>query len=113
MNKRHRILTGLLLIAVGTGYLGDIFKVWEFTIFFPGWWTLFLIVPAVYSLLDHGVYFSNIFVLLLGAYYLADANGWIPFRLTFAAIAAICCICVGVRLLFKRRVKWYDYGCKD
>ena len=48
-----RILWGLVFVAIGIGYLGTQLDWWDFTIFFPGWWTMLLILPALYiSCLD-------------------------------------------------------------
>ena len=91
-----RILWGLVFVAIGIGYLGTQLDWWDFTIFFPGWWTMLLILPALYSMLDHGLHFYNIFTVLAGCYFLADAN-------------AIICIAIGLRLLCTRRVRWYEY----
>ncbi|MFR5523768.1 MAG: hypothetical protein ACLTJG_02265 [[Clostridium] innocuum] len=41
-----------------------------------GWWTMLLILPALYGMLDHGLHFYNIFTVLAGCYFLADANAW-------------------------------------
>ena len=41
-----RILWGLVFVAIGIGYLGTQLDWWDFTIFFPGWWTMLLILPA-------------------------------------------------------------------
>lgn len=36
MSKHAKnIIWGLLLIAVGAGYLGELFELWKFTLFFP------------------------------------------------------------------------------
>ena len=45
-----RILWGLVFVAIGIGYLGTQLDWWDFTIFFPGWWTMLLILPALYSI---------------------------------------------------------------
>ena len=48
------LFLGLCVIAVGVGYLGNHLDVlpWSgFTLFFPGWGALFLIVPSIYFLI--------------------------------------------------------------
>ena len=49
MNKRS-MFWGILLIVVGILFLGRNMNWWDFSIFFDGWWTLFLIVPSIISL---------------------------------------------------------------
>lgn len=94
-----RILWGLVFVAIGIGYLGTQLD----------WWTMLLILPALYSMLDHGLHFYNIFTVLAGCYFLADANAWIDVKLTYPVWMAIICIAIGLRLLCTRRVRWYEY----
>lgn len=49
-----RLFLALCVMAVGVGYIGNAVSVcpWEnFTLFFPGWGALFLIIPSIYFLL--------------------------------------------------------------
>ena len=50
MKKTRGITIGLLFILVGLLYAGSALDLFEFSIFFPGWWTLFIIVPCFYAL---------------------------------------------------------------
>ena len=105
----RRSIVGLLFIGLGIGYLGEQMNWWQFSIFFPGWWTLFLIVPGILSILEYGVNFASLCMIAFGGYFLASKNGWIDYRLTIPMMIAVGCICIGIRLLFQRRVKWYGY----
>lgn len=93
-------LFGLLFLAVGVGYLGEQMNLWSFSIFFPGWWTLFLIIPAFFSMLENGIHVGNGLVLLFGGYYLLYANDFIDIRLTWGLIFALGCILCGIKLVF-------------
>ena len=88
MHMKSRII-GLLFLAVGIGYLGGAMDWWDFSIFFPGWWTLFLIIPAVFSFFEDGFHFGNGCVFILGVYLLCSANDWISIRLTWGMLVAI------------------------
>lgn len=105
----NRIITGSLLLCIGIGYLGAALHAWDFTIFVPGWWTAFLILPAICSMLHYGLKISNLFFLLLGVYLLAYTNNWINFRISWMLIGALCCIYWGCRILFRKKVTYYDY----
>ena len=40
------LIWGLLFVAVGIIFGGNELDIWDIDIFFPGWWTLFLIIPS-------------------------------------------------------------------
>ncbi len=103
------LFLGLCVIAVGIGYLGNFldFLPWSgFTLFFPGWGYLFLVVPAVYFLIRSP--FSWFWPICL----LAGVLGWIsnldiyPVDTLIAIGLAMLVILIGIRIvlspLFKR-----------
>lgn len=90
---------GILFLACGIGYFGAAVDLWDFSIFFSGWWTLFLIIPGILSMLDEGIHFGNTFIVLLGVYFLGSANDWINFELSWPIIASLICIGIGLQLL--------------
>ena len=65
MNKRS-MFWGILLIVVGILFLGRNMNWWDFSIFFDGWWTLFLIVPSIISLVRKEGVASSFLILALG-----------------------------------------------
>lgn len=97
-----RRLIGLALIAVGVGYIGDLLGYWYFSIFFPGWWTLFIILPCLWSITQEGFHVGNVTFLIFGSYLLASANDWINVRLSFAYIVPIFLVIFGLKLLLSR-----------
>lgn len=105
----RRAALGILFLAVGFGYLGKALGFWDFTIFFPGWWTMFLIIPSIYSMLGYGIHIGNSFVALLGTYFLLSANDIISISLTWPIVLAIVCICIGLKLIFGKKVTYYDF----
>lgn len=111
--KGKRILTGLLFLCIGIGYLGRALNVWEFTIFFPGWWSLFLILPAMYHAFEYGIHLSSLFLGCIGVYFLLQANDIITIHLTFPFLIAVCCIWIGLKVIFVRRVTWYEYKANE
>ncbi|MBR5424727.1 MAG: hypothetical protein IK108_11995 [Clostridia bacterium] len=56
MKKSHGILLGLVLIALGVYWVLRVIEIIpaDFTLFFDGWWTLFIIVPCVIALFSKG-----------------------------------------------------------
>lgn len=107
--RTKNVIMGFVLIGIGIGYLGTEMELWEFTLFFSGWWTMFLIIPSLLGMLEYGISFPNVCSLLFGGYFLAQANQWIDFTMTFPIFMAVICIGIGVRLLCTRRTTWYGY----
>jgi predicted membrane protein len=62
----NRKLFGLILVVLGTLFLLQKFEVFDFNIFFDGWWTLFLIVPALMSMSKQGMTTGNSVLLIIG-----------------------------------------------
>lgn len=95
-------LLGLAVIAVGVGYLGNHldFCPWEnFTLFFPGWGALFLIVPAVYFFICHP---SSVFwpiCFLGGVLIILSKQESFEFGKAAAIVLAVAVIFVGLRIL--------------
>jgi hypothetical protein len=77
VNMRNRIsnvLWGLFFIIIGVGFAGNLFFDWDFHLFFDGWWTLFIIIPCLISMIQNGFGTAStigfiIGVLLLAQYY--------------------------------------------
>ena len=51
MDKARPIIWGIAIIALGVIFGGNALGWFNIDIFFDGWWTLFIIVPSVISLI--------------------------------------------------------------
>lgn len=73
-NKISNLIWGLIFIVVGVGLAGNIFFGWNFEVFFDGWWTLFIIIPCLISIVRNGITLGStggvlIGVMILVSYY--------------------------------------------
>jgi len=102
MKERNvsRILTGLIFLAVGVLLIGKIFDFWDFNIFFNGWWTLFLIIPAIVGIINDGLKASNVGLLLLGAALFAATNDYITWNVFGKMVLPVILILVGLDIIF-------------
>lgn len=102
-----RSILGLLLIAVGIGYLAKHLGYWpEFTIFFDGWWAiLFLVLPAVLSIISDGFNQGNIILGLVGV--ILFLSQFKVFGETSAWEIILCAILIviGIGIIFKPAVR--------
>lgn len=99
MNNRSRnMLWGLLFIVLGVGYAGNALWNWNFSIFFPGWWTLFIIIPCLSSMLQSGVKVGNSIGLMIGVLFFISNY----FDLDFLGklIVPIALVIVGLVIIF-------------
>ncbi|MFA6870479.1 MAG: hypothetical protein WCQ63_05820 [Methanomethylophilus sp.] len=101
-----RLLFGLLFITAGIGYIGNLVGFWKgFTIFFPGWWTLFIIIPAVCSFIYDGFRFYNSILLLLGISFLLTTNDVFKFYTMKVILVSAILILIGLRIIFNPVIK--------
>ncbi len=73
---KNRSLFGLILLLLGALLLFDKFDFVKFNLFFAGWWTLFLIIPALLSMSRTGITIGNVVLLVLGIGFSLRENGW-------------------------------------
>lgn len=100
MNKKSitGIVIGSLLVVAGVCILGQLSGIWDLSQFMNGWWTLFLIVPAVASMIVKGPRAGNVMLLLLGAWLFAECQGWLG-GLDWQFLGGVFLIFLGVRAL--------------
>jgi hypothetical protein len=71
----NRKVLGLLLILIGALFLLNQLGIFNANIFFDGWWTLFLIVPAIMSMNKQGLTTGNTVLLIIGVVLLLSEQG--------------------------------------
>lgn len=102
------VFFALCVIAIGIGYLGNQlpFLPWtHFTIFFPGWGALFLIVPAVFALLRKPTSIFWYICLFTGV--LIIASKWVnySFKSWLSIAVAVLIILIGLRMLLSPLIR--------
>jgi len=99
-NNIGRMLLGTLLIAVGVITFGNIYEFWQLDLFFNGWWTLFLIVPGLISILQGGLNWGNMSLVLIGTLLLLGQQGIIDDDMVFKLIFPVVLIMLGLFTVF-------------
>ena len=95
------LLFGLVFILAGIGYLGAAFWGWDFSLFFAGWWTLFIIVPCFISILANGPHGFNVCGLLVGVILFLNQQDFLNRPQTRICIVAAIILSIGVSLIVK------------
>lgn len=96
------VILGLLIIGIGITYAGNVIGLWTLNISFDGWWTLFIIIPCVYSIFTGGLNILNCVGLSMGILFLLTEQGILPDKLGYRLVFPIIIIAIGVAVLFKR-----------
>ncbi len=106
-NRASNALVGLFFIIAAVLLAGHAIFDWSFSLLFPGWWTLFIIVPALLSIVKSGFKIFNSICLIIGAMLLVtkqfpEVFTWNLFgKLVFPSVLLV----IGVNILFDRSFK--------
>lgn len=100
-NTMGNVLWGIAFIVLGIGFAGNALGIWNFNLFFDGWWTLFIIVPCSISIVQNGVGTGNIIGLIIGIMLLMSSQNIINGATVGDLIIPIILIVVGLNFLLK------------
>ncbi len=114
-----RIFLGVLILALGTILCGNAMGIWDVDVFFPGWWTLFIIIPCLYFIVVDGPDFGNVIGLIVGVVLLLSKisifKGYISWRIILPVIIII----IGIKVIVSavgdthRTYDGYNYSKKS
>lgn len=97
--KSSNILWGLFFIIIGIGFAGNAFNLWNFELFFRGWWTFLIIIPCGISLVQNGFRISNLGGLLIGILLLLSSRGMIDGNVIGKLIVPFIFVLIGLRMI--------------
>ncbi len=101
MKKLNGILWGIVLVAAGVLLAMDALNVLNVTLFFDGWWTLFIIVPCFIGLLTHHEKTANLIGLVVGVLLLLSCQELFSFRMLWKLFVPFVIVVIGLRLIFR------------
>lgn len=104
-NKIGNLLWGLFFITIGIGVIGNLLELWSYTIFFDGWWTCFIIIPSVISMVQNKISIGNVIGLAAGILLLLGAQGIISHNAAVKIIFALLFILLGIKIIFLSKTK--------
>ncbi len=103
-NSIKKVLWGIFFIAIALLLLLSMFGIIDFTLFFDGWWTFFIIIPAVAGLVTGGNRFSNALLLFIGVGLFLSIYFRDSYDIDFYKIVLVfALLMVGVRLIFSSK----------
>ena len=101
MNKKtvSSIFWGVLIIALGVILGGNVMGIWDFDVFFPGWWTMFIILPCLYWIFTKGPDFGNVAGLILGVLLLLDNTEFFGKYISWKLIFPVIIVIIGINII--------------
>lgn len=102
-----RFIWGIAFIALGIIFTGNVLNLWNIDVFFPGWWTLFLIIPGLVGILKEGFTGGNAFLVLIGLFLLFDSLDLVNSRILWSLIGPLVLIVIGISIItspFKKKM---------
>lgn len=95
------LIWGLIFIILGIGFGGDVMGLWDFNLFFSGWWTLFIIIPFAVSIFQNGVRTGNVIGLLIGVLLLLGQQNILDFDVVGKLIVPLIFVLIGLSIIFR------------
>ena len=93
------LIWGLIFVAVGIIFGGNALNIWYIDIFFPGWWTLFLIIPGLISMVRYGFNWGSGILVIIGLVLLFDALDIIDDGVIWKLIFPLVLVAVGISII--------------
>lgn len=118
-NTMSKALWGVFFVLLGIALAGRAVGILNFNIYFPGWWTLFIIVPSAIGLANRENRTASIFGLGIGILLLASVQGLINWYTFPKLIISLIFIVIGSSFLFSKgrnnneRSQTEDYDSQD
>ncbi|MBR3319142.1 hypothetical protein IKG06_01385 [Candidatus Saccharibacteria bacterium] len=101
MKQIKPIVWGVAIIALGVIFGGNALGLFNFDVFFDGWWTLFIIIPSFISLVTEKDKLASLGFLAIGVILLLAAQKVFSFGIAWKVILAVVLITVGLSIIVK------------
>lgn len=99
--KLKNVIWGLFFIVVGGIVALNGFGITNIDIFFDGWWTLFMIIPALIGLFTDREKLGHLIVLMVGIALFLMCNDMLDYDVIGKLILPIVLITIGLGIMFK------------
>lgn len=100
MKQAKSIIWGLAILALGVLFGGKALGLFNFDVFFEGWWTLFIIVPGIIGIITEDHKLGSFMFLATGVILLLAAQDVFGYDVAWKVILAAVLILSGFALIF-------------
>ena len=101
MKQIKPIIWGVAIIALGLIFGLNAFGLFNFNIFFDGWWTLFIIVPSVISLFTEKDKLASLGFISAGVILLLAAQDVFSYGVAWKVILAVFLVVAGLTIIIR------------
>ena len=101
MKQIKPIIWGIAIIALGIIFGGNALGLFNLDIFFDGWWTLFIIIPSVVSLITDKDKIMSLGFIAVGVILLLAAQDVFSYDVAWKVILAIFLVAAGLSIIIK------------
>ena len=108
MKKVNTVIIGILFIIVGVIIGLNSFGITNINIFFSGWWTLFIIIPAINGLISDDEKLGSIIWLIVGIILLLGCQDMISFDIIWKLMLPLILVFIGLSIMFGSKDKKLD-----
>ena len=99
MKQARPIIWGVAIVALGVIFGGNAIGLFNFNVFFDGWWTLFIIIPCINGLITRPEKLGYAIGLVFGVLLLLAAQGIITYDFIVTLIIPAIAIGFGIKLI--------------
>ena len=105
MKKISTVIVGIVFIVVGVIVGLNSFGITNINIFFDGWWTLFIIIPAINGLVTDEEKTGSIIWLIIGITLLLGCQDLISFDILWKLTLPVILVFIGLSIMFNNNGK--------
>lgn len=105
MKKISTVIVGIVFIVVGVIVGLNSFGITNINIFFDGWWTLLIIIPAINGLVTNEEKTGSIIWLIIGMALLLGCQDLISFDILWKLTLPVILVFIGLSIMFNNNGK--------
>lgn len=100
MKNYNKIIWGIIVLAIGIVLVLNALDITDISLFFDGWWTLFIIVPCFTGIIKNPRRSGNYIGLAIGIYLLLCCLDILRFSYLWRLFIPVFVVILGLKLLF-------------
>ena len=105
MKKISTVLVGIIFVIAGVIIGLNSFGITDINIFFDGWWTLFIIIPAINGFITDEEKMGSIIWLIIGIVLLLGCQNLISFDIIWKLTLPVILVFIGLSIMLNNNGK--------